>query len=124
MSNAMQHDSGQPMTWDTEGLVRRLGGDATLAAECTEIFCLDAARRLSALRADCIAGDLDAVVRQLHSLKGAAGTAGADAFQAAAGIAEQEAHAGELRSVGALIPTMEEELARLRAAVLAFLAAA
>jgi HPt (histidine-containing phosphotransfer) domain-containing protein len=123
MIMSMPGHSG-PVSWDTDGLLMRLGGDAALAAECTEIFCLDAARRLDALRTHCAAGELPEVIRQLHSLKGAAGTAGAVAFQHAAGDAEQAAHGGDLASVTTLADVMDEELARIRRAVLTFRTAA
>lgn len=114
--------SGAPdrVSWDTEGLLARLGGDAALAAECAEIFCIDAAHRLLALRKHCTAGDLRAATRQLHSLKGAASTAGAAAFQHSATEAELAVAAGDTATVFRCIDAMDMELARLQGAVLTF----
>jgi HPt (histidine-containing phosphotransfer) domain-containing protein len=110
-------------TWDTDGLLLRLAGDANLAAECTDIFCADAEERLAQIAGELTSGDLERIGRQFHSLKGAAGTAGAEFFAHLAAWAERRVAAGTLEDVDALLTTMRRELQHVRSAVARFLAA-
>lgn len=107
-------------TWDVNGLLQRLGGDAALAVECVEIFCQDADVRLAHLAADLERGSVAQLARGCHSLKGAAGTAGAQVFELAAAAAERAALANDVPAVAAWIVTMRRELAQLPSAVAAF----
>lgn len=104
-------------TLDVHDLLIRLGGDASLAAECAEIFCDDAATRLLAVDEHLGQGELEAVAQQCHSLKGGAGTAGARAFEQLAATTERAALQGDESEVTGLIGDMQLELGRLRTAV-------
>lgn len=104
-------------TLDVTDLLFRLGGDASLAAECAEIFCDDAATRLLAVDEHLGQGELGAVAHQCHSLKGGAGTAGARAFEQMAAQAERAALEGDESHVAGLVGDMQLELGRLRSAV-------
>jgi HPt (histidine-containing phosphotransfer) domain-containing protein len=104
-------------TLDLLDLLRRLGGDAALAAECGEIFCADAERRLAEADMHVAIDDLDAIGRQCHSLKGAAATAGARAFEQIAFEAERSSANRDRSALTVLLGDMQLELGRVRLAV-------
>ena len=62
-------------------------------------------------------GDADGARRDAHTLKGAAANVSAVGLRAAALETEQAARAGELENVRDLLPRLEEQLERLRAAL-------
>lgn len=88
--------------FDRPGLLDRLMGDEDLAETVLEGFIMDMPRQFAALRAQLQRGDTDSAGRQLHTIKGAAATAGAEALRALAwelekaDVASIEARAGEL----------------------------
>ncbi|TFZ04746.1 response regulator [Ramlibacter rhizophilus] len=73
---------------DRAGALARLGGDATLYAKVLDRFRQDAPRTLGALDLACQRGDRKEAHRLAHTLKGNAGTVGAQQLSAAARDAE------------------------------------
>jgi HPt (histidine-containing phosphotransfer) domain-containing protein len=60
------------------------------------------------------AGDVPRTERQAHSIKGASVNVGGEALRAAAFEMEKAAKAGDLKSVAARLPELENQVARLK----------
>jgi PAS domain S-box-containing protein len=103
--------------FDATDLLRRLMGNKALAEKLVHAFLQDAPSHLSHLRSHLEAGDADGARRDAHTLKGAAANVSAVGLRAAALQTEQAARAGELENVRELLPRLEEQLERLRAAL-------
>jgi two-component system sensor histidine kinase/response regulator len=88
---------------DWEAFVERLGGDRMLAREMARAFVSDAPRLLAELQAAAHSGDLDAMRRAAHALKGAAGNFAAAETVAVASQLEQTARDGDLTTALALV---------------------
>ena len=104
-------------------VLRRFGGDARLFASLLERFAEDSATLLATLERAWQAGDSEGAVAVLHSLKGSAGTMGAQRLAARAADGERagKAGAGLPADVAAELTTLRlllaESLADLRAAL-------
>ncbi len=81
--------------WDRVGMLARVMDDRALAAEIVAAFLQDAPRQLSAIRTALDSGDLPALSRQAHALKGAAANFGGDRVSRAARQLEQAAQEGD-----------------------------
>lgn len=71
-------------TLDVQVVLDRLHGDRAFLGELYETFLEDFGRRMSRMEADFSSGELEALARQAHSLKGAAATIGATDLHLAA----------------------------------------
>ena len=85
-------------------------GDEEFVQEIVELFASDASSRLVDMRQRVAIGDWQAVTRQAHSLRGAAGNVGAREVASQAGVLERDAEAGPVAGA-------EDILVRLTAAV-------
>jgi two-component system sensor histidine kinase/response regulator len=103
--------------FDRAGLLKRLGGNQGLADRLVQEFLADTPTQLCILRRQLEDSDAPSARRQAHKLKGAAATLSADALRAVALRAEQAAMAGQLNLLAELLPAMEGELARVKAAI-------
>jgi HPt (histidine-containing phosphotransfer) domain-containing protein len=106
-----------PPVFDQPELLRRLMGDQELAAKIVRAFLSSAPAQLSNLRRQLAVRDAAAARLQAHTLKGAAGTASAPGLRRCALEAEDAAEAGEWERIEQLLPRMEEQLEKLRAAL-------
>ena len=79
---------------DTEGALKRLGNKRERYEALLQKFADKQANTVSAVRTAIASGDRVAAERDVHSLKGAAGSLGANALAEAADKAEQSLKAG------------------------------
>ena len=100
--------------FDPAVLLDLLGGDAAAVAEIVGEFLDDVPRQLQALGAALDEGDLDAVRRQAHTVKGASANVGAQALRAAAYDVERAAAAGDGSAAAGLAGGVAREFERLR----------
>ncbi len=105
---------------DTTRFIERIGGDAGLAREMARTFLDEADRLLDAVASAIAAGNVDAVRRAAHALKGAAGTFDAAPTVAAAAELERLARGGDLATAGAICTRLNAEAARLVTALREF----
>ncbi len=96
---------------DLEELVNRLGGDRACLAELIDIFLDDARARTDEVRRE--EGNLAALRRVAHTLKGAAGNLCAMAASRAAAQLEAAAARGDQPSAGAARLALLDEMNRL-----------
>jgi HPt (histidine-containing phosphotransfer) domain-containing protein len=100
--------------FDPTVLLDLLGGDAASVAEILGEFLEDVPRQLQALRAAFDDGELDAVRRQAHTVKGASANVGAEALRGAAYAVECAAAEGDAVAAAALADGVVREFERLR----------
>jgi HPt (histidine-containing phosphotransfer) domain-containing protein len=93
--------------------VARVGGDAGLAREMTNIFLADADRLLGDVRAAVGTGRAADLKAAAHAFKGAAGNFNASAVVRATMALEAMAQAGDLAQAAATLRTLEEESAAM-----------
>ena len=103
--------------FDAGQFLARVLGDREVAREILRLFLRSAAEQVARLRAGLDSGDARAVARELHALKGAAGTVGADAFRAKVLELETALQAGGIDAFAAGFASLEDELERLRGAL-------
>src|ERR1017187_242983 len=103
--------------FDRTGLVKRLGGNRGLADRLVQEFLADTPSQLCILRRHLEESDAPSARRQAHKLKGAAANLSADTLRAVAFQAEQAAMAGQLNQLAELLPAMEGEFERAKAAM-------
>jgi two-component system, sensor histidine kinase and response regulator len=84
----------QPLVFDAELALAKLGGDAELLREISELFVRDAPRYLKDLQYAAATGDSRRLESPAHALKGAVGYLGALPAQEAAQTLEELARAG------------------------------
>ncbi|MBI5017506.1 MAG: response regulator [Deltaproteobacteria bacterium] len=100
--------------FDPAVLADTLGEDPELLAGILGGYLEDAPQQLDALRDALARADGGAARRQAHTFKGASGTVGARALQAAAQAAEAAAEAGDLVGAGHALEELDAGLAELR----------
>jgi CheY-like chemotaxis protein len=109
---------GVEEAFDGAAFLKRLSGDQALAETIAKRFLGDIPKQLCNLRKHIEEGDATKAGRQAHTLKGAAATVSANALRAIAFEAEQAAKAGKLEEVAELLPRVEEQVERFRAALM------
>ncbi|MBI5595210.1 MAG: response regulator [Elusimicrobia bacterium] len=92
-------------------------GDESLVKEIVKTYLDDAPRRLAELRAGLEAGDADRALRAGHTLKGASRSVGAAALGDLCQEVEALLKGGDLAQSRLLLPQLEEEFSRARAAL-------
>jgi PAS domain S-box-containing protein len=106
-----------PAVLDRDAALEALDGDEALYADISDIF-LDEYGRDPAFLARAAGGaDLAAITLLAHSLKSASGSLGAWACRDAAAALEQAGHARDRQGITERLPALEQELARLIAAL-------
>jgi CheY-like chemotaxis protein/HPt (histidine-containing phosphotransfer) domain-containing protein len=103
--------------FNEEELLARLMGNRTLAGKVVARFMQDAPAMLQQLSERLEAGDAVETHRRAHGMKGAASTVSAGALRDAALKVEEAALAGDLASADQLLPSLDEKLEQLRAAL-------
>ena len=106
-----------PAVWNRAELIRRLGGDEDLLRLILSMFMEDAPRRIETLRQHLASGNGQDARREAHTLKGASANLDAEAFRRVATEMERLAEAGDLASGAAMMPGLEREFDRLKAAI-------
>jgi HPt (histidine-containing phosphotransfer) domain-containing protein len=92
-------DDASRVLVDMARLRERFDDDEALLAEIFQVFEGEAAERRAGFEAALAAGDLDALTRRAHSLKGVAATMFAEPLRQAAYTLEMAARAGEVAAV-------------------------
>ncbi|MGC4117795.1 MAG: PAS domain S-box protein [Myxococcales bacterium] len=100
-----------------EALLARLLGDRSLAGQIAQSFLEDAPRQLDAIERALAKEDAPTCARQLHTLKGAASTIGAEQLTALAQQVERAAHAGDLATLRTGVPELRQAFDLLFGAV-------
>ena len=100
--------------FDRVGLLDRLMGDEDLADEILGEFLKDASHRIAALKDALNKGDLPAVQRQAHTLKGASANVGALALQEIANQIEVAGEAGNMVKAISLVSMLDEQFEVLK----------
>lgn len=90
----MAHDGLTIDGIDTEGALKRLGNKRERYEALLQKFADKQAKTVFAVRAALASGDRASAEREVHSLRGAAGSLGANALAEAAAKAEQSLKAG------------------------------
>ena len=90
----MAHDGLTIDGIDTEGALKRLGNKRERYEALLQKFADKQAKTVFAVRAALASGDRAGAEREVHSLRGAAGSLGANALAEAAAKAEQSLKAG------------------------------
>jgi two-component system sensor histidine kinase/response regulator len=98
---------------DGSALLTDFGGNATVLAEVIGVFLSDAPVQAEALRKATQAGDVEAVAKAAHALKGSVGLFSKGAAYEAARAVEQAARAGDLRGARAGYTGIRDELSRV-----------
>ena len=104
-------DEDSPVDWKVAQSLT--GGDADLLDELITMFPVESVKHLAAVRAGIDAGDAQQLTRGAHSLKSAAGFFGAKTLVACALEMENLGSASSIPEAGNLLPTLEQETARL-----------
>ncbi len=104
---AMQPEPADEPLFDREALLNRLGGAEQLLPRFLTMFCESATKALEGMKQGLAAGDLDAVRRNAHTIKGSAANVGAMQLRAAALVVEQYAKNQEQESCREAVQAVE-----------------
>jgi CheY-like chemotaxis protein len=102
---------------DREEALQRVGGDAELLGELAELFLGSCDEQLAQLREAAARGDLEALRRGSHGLKGAVATLGAHPAAEAALRVETLSREGNLAGAEAALRALSDAVDRLRPAL-------
>jgi PAS domain S-box-containing protein len=108
---------GSDVVFDEPSLLKRVGGNKALMQRLVKEFLGDTPSQLSILRKHLEDGDAPSARRQAHKVKGAAATLSAGALREVAYQAEQAAMANQLERLAELLPAIESEFERVKAAL-------
>jgi HPt (histidine-containing phosphotransfer) domain-containing protein len=98
----------------------RMGDDRRLLVNLFRIYLDDAPKKMAALDAAWAEGNLAAVERLAHSLKGASSTVGASAVHEAALLVEQATKEGDRTKAQSAYLRLQQVVAQTLAAMVAF----
>ena len=99
---------------DLTRLIETADGDHAFEAELIGVFLEDTGERIVGLEALRAKGDITALRREAHTLKGSCGNVGAAGLAAYALRLEQVCTQGDLTAASLIFPRLEEEFARVR----------
>ncbi len=105
-----------PAVFDQAGFLGRMLGNRKAAVRVLDVFLSDAPRRLARLQDAAESGQSEAVVRELHTLKGSSATVGGNALHAMARELEIAVKSGDPGALSAGMPALFQEFERFRAA--------
>ena len=103
--------------YDLDGSLIRLGGDMALFRKLVDFFFEDAPPMLERIRQSIATGNAAHLERAAHSLKGLSSNFGAEPTVQAARQVEEFGRAGDLHGAARLLPELESQVLRLRAAL-------
>src|SRR5262245_20088206 len=95
-----------------------MGGDHQLLQQIVQFFREDAPEYLTRLHSAVEGGDPDRVLHAAHSLHGLVATFGAEAASLAALRLEDIGRSGDLSSVDEAVTALEDEMSRLKTALM------
>ena len=98
-------------------LLATVGDDPVFVGEVVDAFLADAPRQVAAMRTALAAGDLAALGRAAHTLKGNGRDLGATGLAEIARTIEEQARAGDVTDAGPRIDAAEAALARVASAL-------
>jgi HPt (histidine-containing phosphotransfer) domain-containing protein len=107
--------------FDKAGMMARMMDDEGLARTVVGGFLEDLPKQIEALKGYLEVGDVASAELQAHSIKGASASVGGKALREVAFELEQAAKAGDLKSVTARLPELENQFARLKESLSEFL---
>ena len=110
-------EAAEPAPINVAELLQRVGGDTELARDVIDLFRLDWPASLARVHAAVDSGDLEALQRAAHALKGAAGNLGAQPTMEAARVIEQLAQSRDLAAAAAAVAPLERAAAKLMTAL-------
>lgn len=99
---------------DRDALVELLDGDPDIIVTLIDSFLDDCSDYMSAIRDAVESEDAEALEREAHGLKGAAGSLRASPSSEAAQALEEMGHAGDFADAEAALDTLEAEIDRLK----------
>jgi HPt (histidine-containing phosphotransfer) domain-containing protein len=111
----------EPAVWDKAGMLARLMGDGELVGKVVGGFLSDIPRQMEILKQHLENGDMEKVVRQAHTIKGAAANVGGEVLRGAAHGVEKSAAAGMSMDVGEVMEKLEKIFNRLKQEMNAFM---
>jgi PAS domain S-box-containing protein len=117
-SLSVESNDGPLVVWDETFLLRLLEGDREMVDEVIAEYMEDAPNKLAALASALASGKVEEIRMCAHSIKGSAGSVGADALRSAAFDMETAARSGDLAGAVALSKKLEREFDRLKEAML------
>jgi len=100
--------------FDKAGMIARMMDDEDLARTVIGGFLEDIPKQIEILKDFLEAGDVPKTERQAHSIKGASANVGGEALHEVAFEMEKAAKAGDLKSVAARLPELENQFVRLK----------
>jgi CheY-like chemotaxis protein len=112
-TGALAAAASQPVVFNREELLDRLGGDTDLLNDVVRLFLEDCPERLIAIKAAVDGRDAELVRTTAHALKGAAGTIAATALYGAARTLERLGSEGRLEPAEAAWRVLSKEAASL-----------
>jgi PAS domain S-box-containing protein len=95
------------LIFDKAGFLDRVMGDQDLAREVLDAFCADMPRLIEELAGAVAAGEGPLIVRQAHTIKGAAANVGAETLRGVALQMEQAGKADDRETMGMLLPQLK-----------------
>lgn len=110
---SVQCPSKEMVTFDQEGMLRRLAGNEKLATKVIAAFLEEMPRSVQALKNLIESGDAAGAGLQAHSIKGAAANVGGEALRAVAYAMQMAADARDLGAVNNAMPELESKLSEL-----------
>lgn len=117
---AVQPAPRETVVFDRTGFLDRLMNDDQLARRVLKGFIDTVPGQMTALAEAVNKAQPDLARRTAHSIKGAAANIGGEALREAAGKIEEFGKAGDLKSVAALLPELEQQLKKLGPELVAF----
>ncbi len=112
----------QQLAFDPAGVMEQVEGDHELLAQMLELFRGESPRMLAAIRSAIAAGDVDALARASHTMKGSVGNFGrTEAFLSAREL-ERMGHEGVVVGANAQLDALEKHVARLESDLARFVA--
>lgn len=93
------------------------GGDREFAAELSSVFITDTAERIAQMQEKLAQQDHTAVWQLAHSIKGSAGSLGAEAVSSAAHDLEQAGRQGNVAGMDSALQALVEQFAATQAAL-------
>ena len=102
-----------PPGFERAAALERLGGDTQLLSEVIQLFLVDCPLRLAAIKAAVDARDGDAISREAHGLKGAAGNLSAVSLFETAEILEQLGRENRFEAAEAALRRLTDEAAHV-----------
>jgi CheY-like chemotaxis protein/HPt (histidine-containing phosphotransfer) domain-containing protein len=103
--------------WDRTKALAHLDGDEVLLSELLDVFLEEAPKQIGAMRRAIADGDVSALEKAAHTLKGELGYFGLEETAAKARSIEDFAHQGELKGLTSIFQAFEAELSTSCAAM-------